>query len=129
VTNYAPQFCIYIQYIRYSILILFFCATSYGHQYSATEIAAMQNIRCPICNGQSIYDSNNIISQEMRNMVVHLYGQNKSQSAIEKAFEEKFGPDILIDQSKKQVSFLYIAPLLILFVLLLRVFFKYKAFI
>jgi len=72
----------------------------------------MQNIRCPVCSGQSIYDSNNEVSFKMRNIVTQMFAQHKSSSEIEAVFREKFGDDIIIDRVDKYHYSLYLVPII-----------------
>lgn len=96
------------------ILIFLFCFTpSFAHQYSEQEVRIMQNIRCPICNGQSIYDANNELSLELRKIIVNLSSQGKSPAEIEAIFEEKFGSDIVLNKQSEIITLFYLVPLVV----------------
>jgi cytochrome c-type biogenesis protein CcmH len=111
--------------IKYLFIFLFCCNAIFAHQYSEQEIGVMKNIRCPICNGQSIYDSNNEISLELRKIVVELCSQHKSSTEIEEIFVEKFGPDILVNKPHSINYLLYAIPLVALVIISLALVRKY----
>ena len=93
--------------------------------YSEESIGIMRNIKCPICNGQSIYDSNNEISKEMRKMVVQLVNQHKSTKEINKLFKEKFGNDIIINRTEPSIIYvIYLIPLIMMLLLIYLIFRK-----
>jgi len=73
----------------------------------------MRNIKCPICNGQSIYDSNNEVSFAMRDIVAALYTQHKTKAEIESYFKKNFGNDIILNNSESYIYMLYILPLVL----------------
>lgn len=104
---------IFMQLTQCVLLLLLWCNSCFAHQYSKQEEEVMKNIRCPICNGQSIYDSNNEISLEMRKIVVSLSAQHKSPAEIETIFKEKFGSEIIINQQGPRNYVLYLIPLLV----------------
>lgn len=111
------------------ILIFFHTSSSTENLYSAEEVEIMRNIKCPVCNGQSIYDSNNDLSKKMRELVVKLSKEGKSKIQIEEEFVMSFGPGIVIDNSINMVYLLYVVPLLalkIIFFFLIKRFFWHK---
>ena len=103
------------------IISLIFSFSNLSFAYSHEEIAIMRNIKCPICNGQSIYDSNNAISKQMRDKVASLYAEHKSSPEIESYFRNYFGDDIIMNHSGRYLYLLYIIPLSLLVLALLRV--------
>jgi cytochrome c-type biogenesis protein CcmH len=107
-----------------------FCvANDSKENYSSEAIEIMKNIKCPICNGQSIYDSNNEISKKMRSLVLSNLNQGKNKIEIEEFFVNNFGNDIIIDNSVKYRYALYIIPLImtkIIFTVLAYKFYRWK---
>ena len=73
-----------------------------------------KNLRCLICQGQSVYDSDSDFANSMKILVDKKLEEGLSENEIYDYFKEKYGEWILYDpQFNKNTYFLWILPLLI----------------
>jgi len=59
------------------------------------EIA--RELRCPVCQGESVAESNAGISQEMRRIIAEQLAQGKNKEQIKAYFVSRYGPWILYE--------------------------------
>lgn len=72
-------------------------------------------LRCPICTGESILDSSNDISREMRAEVERLVAQGQSDREVYDHFAARYGQFVLLDPPKQGANLvLWAGPLLAL---------------
>ncbi len=73
-----------------------------------------KNLRCLICQGQSVYDSDSEFANSIKIMVDKKINEGFSEKQIYSFFEDKYGEWILYDPLfNKNTYFLWILPLLI----------------
>ena len=73
-----------------------------------------KNLRCLICQGQSVYDSDSEFANSLKNMVNIKLDEGLSENQIYNFFEDKYGEWILYDPLfNKNTYFLWLLPLLI----------------
>jgi cytochrome c-type biogenesis protein CcmH len=76
-----------------------------------------KNLRCLICQGQSVYDSDSEFANSLKIMVDKKLDEKLSEKQIYSFFEEKYGEWILYDPLfNKNTYFLWLLPLLIFLV-------------
>ena len=76
-----------------------------------------KNLRCLICQGQSVYDSDSEFANSMRIVVDNKIKEGLSEQQIYSYFQSKYGDWILYDPLfNKNTYFLWLLPLLIFFV-------------
>ena len=68
-------------------------------QKKASEINDL--IMCPLCAGQTIAQSSNETSSQMRNLVLKMLRQGESKEKILQYFESRYGERILAKPNKK----------------------------
>jgi cytochrome c-type biogenesis protein CcmH len=93
--------------IRLALLTLLFPGLSVAVQYhneealqqKASEINNL--IMCPLCAGQTIAQSSNETSAQMRNLVLKMLRQGESKEEILQYFESRYGERILAKPNKK----------------------------
>jgi len=68
-------------------------------QKTAREIFGL--IMCPLCAGQTIAQSSNETSSQMRDLVLKMLRQGQTKEEILKYFESRYGERILAKPSKK----------------------------
>jgi cytochrome c-type biogenesis protein CcmH len=85
-------------------------------QKSASEI--YNNIMCPICAGQTIAQSSNETSRQMRELVLKMLRQGETKEEILEYFASRYGERILAKPNKKGFNLmLWIFPfVLVIFV-------------
>ena len=76
-----------------------------------------KNLRCLICQGQSVYDSDSEFANSLKIMVDKKLDEGLSEKQIYSFFEVKYGEWILYDTLfNKSTYFLWLLPLLIFLV-------------
>ena len=77
-----------------------------------TEIT--KNLRCLICQGQSVYDSDSEFANSLKTVVDNKIKEGLSEKQIYSYFQSKYGEWILYDPLfNKNTYFLWLLPLLI----------------
>lgn len=75
-----------------------------------TQLAA--ELRCPVCQGNSIQDSPSELAQEMRNVIRDQLKAGKSADEVRAYFEDKYGEWILLEPRAEGFNLVvYIVPL------------------
>ena len=76
-----------------------------------------KNLRCLVCQGQSIYDSDSEFANSLKIVVDNKINEGLSEKQIYSYFQSKYGDWILYNPSfNKSTYFLWLLPLLIFFV-------------
>ena len=76
-----------------------------------------KKLRCLICQGQSVYDSDSEFANSLKIVVDNKINDGLSEKEIYSYFQSKYGDWILYDPSfNKNTYFLWLLPLLIFFV-------------
>ena len=101
-----------------SFLLVFFCFISNNlsasDKYSDQENKIFKNLRCLICQGQSVYDSDSEFALSLKLVVKTKIEEGLSEKQIYDFLREKYGEWILYDPSfDKNTYFLWLMPLLI----------------
>ena len=95
------------------IILLLFFNKLYAYENSErNEIT--KNLRCLICQGQSVYDSDSDFANSMKILVDKKLEEGLSEKAIYIYFKEKYGDWILYDPGlNKNTYLLWLLPILI----------------
>jgi len=95
-------------------LICIFSFNSYAEQKTELVNKISKNLRCLICQGQSVYDSQSEFSESVKLLIKRKINEGKSEQEIYKFFEEKYGKWILFDPSiSKNTLFLWSFPIVL----------------
>ena len=100
---------------KYLTIIIFF----FGFNLSNAKDNDLQNkitknLRCLICQGQSVYDSDSEFAMSLKILVNNKINEGFSEKQIYEFLTEKYGEWILYDpQFNKNTYFLWFLPLLI----------------
>lgn len=78
-------------------------------------------IRCIVCNGQVIENSNSKFAYDLREYVRSKIKEGKSDEEIKAELISKFGEEILITPSNKSKNILFLSPLI--FAIFLAIYF------
>tara|TARA_B100000963_G_C22489436_1_gene608555 strand:+ start:206 stop:583 length:378 start_codon:yes stop_codon:yes gene_type:complete len=82
--------------------------------YSKLENDIAKNLRCLICQGQSIYDSNSEFALSMRSFIKDQINKGYSESQIYNMLVKKYGQWIVYDPGYSKKTFLlWFIPLLL----------------
>ena len=102
-----------------SLIILFFVfafhnSNSYGDN---VDIKITKNLRCLICQGQSIYDSDSEFANSLKNLVKQKLDNGYKEKEIYDFLKDKYGEWILYEpEFNKNTYFLWLLPILLFFI-------------
>ena len=106
-------------------LIIFGC-NSLNAQSKDLQNKITKNLRCLICQGQSVYDSDSDFANSLKILVADKLKKGKSEKQIYSFLEEKYGEWILYDPKfDKSTYFLWLLPILMFLIggaIILRIF-------
>ena len=86
-----------------------------------------KNLRCLVCQGQSVYDSDSEFANSLKTLVDKKLDEGLTENQIYKYFEDRYGEWILYDPLfNKNTYFLWLFPLLIFLVGGAIIFKKFK---
>ena len=102
--------------IKFFILIIFilvFNNTLFADNKIKLENKIFKNLRCLICQGQSVYDSQSDFSESMKIVVRKKLESGMTENEIYLFLTEKYGDWLLYDPKfKKNTLLLWLIPLL-----------------
>ena len=99
------------------LFFIIFFIFSFNHLEANTDdmkIKITKNLRCLICQGQSVYDSDSEFANSMKVLVDKKLNEGFSEKQIYDFFKEKYGEWILYDpEFNKNTYILWLLPILI----------------
>jgi cytochrome c-type biogenesis protein CcmH len=101
------------------IFIILFLSIGFSHVKSdekniELKNKILKNIRCLICQGQSVYDSESEFASSIKLIVNRKINEGLDEDQIYKFFKEKYGDWVIYDpQLNKNTYILWILPLLL----------------
>ena len=101
------------------IFLIIFLSIGFSHlksdeKSSESKIKIFKNIRCLICQGQSVYDSESEFALSIKLIVSKKLNEGKSEEQIYQFLREKYGEWILYDpQLNKKTYILWLLPILL----------------
>ena len=99
------------------VIILFFSLSILNADENDTKNKITKNLRCLICQGQSVYDSDSEFANSLKIVVDKKLQEGLSEDQIYEYFETKYGEWILYDPSlNKNTYILWLLPILIFLV-------------
>ena len=107
-----------MKYLKY--IIILFLISNINLSFADEQEIKLQNkitknLRCLICQGQSIYDSDSQFAISLKILVEKKLSEGLSEKEIYEYFENKYGEWILYDPKfNKNTYLLWFLPLLIL---------------
>ena len=100
------------------IIILIFNFSNLNSQETDIELSAKisKNIRCLVCQGQSIYDSNSDFANSMKMVIDKKLKEGSKENEIYEYLKNQYGQWITYDpEFNKKTYILWILPILIFF--------------
>ena len=103
-----------MKYFRYLLIIfLMFSFNLSNAQDKDLQSKITKNLRCLICQGQSIYDSDSEFANSLKILVDKKLDDGLNEKQIYEYFKEKYGEWILYDpEFNKNTYFLWLLPIL-----------------
>ena len=96
------------------IVILFYTSSALKANELDKRNNITKNLRCLVCQGQSIYDSDSEFANSLKILVDKKLAEGFSENEIYEFFKEKYGDWILYDPGlNKNTYILWFMPLLI----------------
>jgi cytochrome c-type biogenesis protein CcmH len=101
------------------IFIIIFLSIGFSHLESdekndELKSKILKNIRCLICQGQSVYDSESEFALSIKLIVIKKLNEGRSEKQIYQFLKEKYGEWILYDpQLNKKTYILWLLPILL----------------
>lgn len=107
-----------MNFFKYLIfLILFFNLSSVKSDDELLKIKISKNLRCLVCQGQSIYDSDSEFAISLRKIIDNKISAGLSEQEIYTYMENKYGQWILYEPKlAKNTYILWILPILLFFI-------------
>tara|TARA_Y100000816_G_C26058664_1_gene555739 strand:- start:157 stop:528 length:372 start_codon:yes stop_codon:yes gene_type:complete len=109
-----------VKIIKYLILILIILNLSSikaEDQIKDLNIKITKNLRCLICQGQSVYDSDTEFANSVKILVQNKLRDGQSEKEIYSYLKDKYGEWILYDpEFNKNTYFLWLLPILMFLV-------------
>ncbi len=104
-----------MKYIKYFIIIFFVFTLnfSFAQEKNLTN-KITKNLRCLICQGQSVYDSDSEFAISLKILVEKKLAEGLSEKQIYGYLKDKYGDWILYDtEFSKNTYFLWLLPILV----------------
>ena len=106
-----------IKLITLIIISLLIYNLSYASPNNDLENKIFKNLRCLICQGQSVYDSQSDFAESMKIVIREKLGEGMSEDQIYFFLKEKYGDWLLYDPELNKNTFLLWSIPLALFLL------------
>ena len=102
-------------YFRYLVVVLFLSFTNLSYaENKDLQIKITKNLRCLICQGQSVYDSDSEFATSLKLVIKNKIQQGMSEEQIYSFLKTKYGEWILYDPVfNRNTYFLWLLPILI----------------
>ena len=103
-----------MKYIKFFIVILYILNFSSSNaQDNNLKIKIEKNLRCLICQGQSVYDSDSEFANSLKVLIEKKLNEGFNEKQIYDYLKNKYGEWILYDpEFNKNTYFLWILPIL-----------------
>lgn len=83
--------------------------------YSERTMEISRELRCPICEGQSVADSQSRLALDMRDTIEQQVQAGKTNEEIKEYFVARFGEEVLLEPSKSGINLtLWWIPVIVL---------------
>ena len=97
------------------LIIIFCCLLGFNTSYASNDIVnindVLKNLRCLVCQGQSVADSNSDFAQTLKSVVQDQINAGKTEKEIYEFLREKYGEWILYKPTFNKInSILWIFP-------------------
>ena len=104
-----------MRYFKLTVIILFLFGINLSNASDEKlQIKITKNLRCLICQGQSVYDSDSEFANSLKVFVKNELNNGKTEIQIYDDLKEKYGDWILYDpEFNKNTFFLWLLPILL----------------
>ena len=99
--------------LKFLVIFIFFYSLIFSNANSSSQNEITKNLRCLICQGQSIYDSDSEFANSIKILVSQKLDQGLSEKEIYSFLKNKYGQWILYEpEFNKKTYFLWLLPIL-----------------
>ena len=100
--------------IKYLIVIFFLLSFNFSNaQNEDLQSKITKNLRCLVCQGQSVYDSDSEFANSLKLLVEQKLKDGQNENQIYDYLKDKYGEWILYDpELNKNTYFLWLLPLI-----------------
>ena len=110
-----------------NIIIIFFFITSSSYSNENLNNQILKNLRCLVCQGQTVQDSNSEFALIIKSVVKDKIKEGNNEKEIYKFLSEKYGDWILLNPPLKKNSYLlWFLPYLLFILGVIFLFFLLK---
>ena len=103
--------------LKFLIILIFFYSLNILSVKSSSQNEITKNLRCLICQGQSVYDSDSDFANSVKILVEKKLDEGLSEKQIYAYLKDKYGQWILYDPKfDKNTYFLWLLPLFLFFI-------------
>lgn len=101
--------------LLFFVSILFFAKSYAGNDIDDRALALSKNIRCLVCDNQSVYDSDSQFAVEIKYLLHDLVNKNITDEQIYKNISDIYGKEVLFENDfSYDTLLLWLAPMLLL---------------
>ena len=102
-----------MKYLNFLIIIFFLNTNSLDAKDNTLQIKITKNLRCLICQGQSVYDSDSEFANSVKFLVEKKLQEGLTEKQIYNYLKDKYGEWILYNpEFNKNTYFLWLLPIL-----------------
>ena len=104
--------------IKYLVVIFFVLSFNFSKaQDKDSHSKITKNLRCLICQGQSVYDSDSEFANSLKILIKKKLKDGQNEKQIYEFLKDKYGEWILYDpEFNKNTYFLWLLPVLMFFI-------------
>ena len=96
-------------------------------EYESRARIISKNIRCLVCQNQTIDDSNAELAQDIRKLIRNQITEGKTDREVQEFLVSRYGDFILMNPPMKlETALLWLAPLILISIGILIVFFSFR---
>ena len=93
------------------VIIFFWLGIVNANEVQDRTNSITKNLRCLVCEGQSVYESNSDFAKDIKTFVSKKIKEDNSDEDIYEFLTSKYGEEILLNPDfSKKFMFLWIAP-------------------
>lgn len=114
-------------YLSLFLFLIFGCINENDLSLEQRSYQLSKQIMCPICEGQTLDQSQSQLSKDMKNSILNLLDEGKTNKEIRDFFANRYGEEVLASPPQKGFNiFLWIVPSIIFLTGILIIFNAYK---
>tara|TARA_B100000900_G_scaffold267069_1_gene228018 strand:- start:151 stop:513 length:363 start_codon:yes stop_codon:yes gene_type:complete len=100
--------------LKFLVIFIFFYSLIFSNANSSSQNEITKNLRCLICQGQSVYDSDSEFANSLKIVVKQKLDEGLTEKQIYSFLEDRYGKWILYDPKfDKNTYFLWLLPILL----------------